>query len=174
MQIIRQLFEIIIRKRQPQDLDYNSAAALISLISSIAIGYMVYSVIPQISKPLMYNIAMVLLQTVAIYGFLAINQKATRFIQTITAIFGVTVILQIITVGLGQLGVLASFAFLVTLWNLILVVFIMRTALECSTIKAVFVTLGYHLFMGIVMSLIFPNFPGELQAMLEAAQNSAP
>lgn len=172
MQIIRQLVEIIIRKRQPQDLDFNSNAAAISLACSIGLGYMLYSKIPQISQPLIYNIAMVLLQALAIYGFLAINKKANRFTQTITAIFGVTVILQIVTVGLGQAGILATFSLLVTLWNLALVISIMRSALECSIIKAVIVTLGYHLFMGIFMAMLFPKFPVELQSILEAANTA--
>lgn len=173
MKIIRQLFEIILRKRQPQDLDYDLNAAVISLICSIGIGYLVYSSLPQISQPFIYNVGMTCLQALGIYGFLSINKKATRFIQTITAIFGTTVILQILTIGIGKIEILAIFGFAITMWNLILAIFIIRSALECSTVKAVFITLGYHLFMGIMMATLFPKFPVELQSIIEAANNAA-
>lgn len=173
MKIIKQLFEIIFRKRQPQDLDYDLNAAVISLLCSIGVGYLVYSALPQISQPLIYNIGMTGLQALGIYGFLAINKKATRFIQTVTAIFGTTVILQILTVGIGKVEVLAIFSFVITMWNLILAIIIIRSALECSTIKAVFVTLAYHLFMGIMMAMLFPQFPIELQSIIEAANTAA-
>jgi hypothetical protein len=68
MQIIRQLLEIIIRKRQPQDLSHNLNAAIISGIGITAMGTMVYSQMPTSSQPLIYNIAMAWFQAIAIYG----------------------------------------------------------------------------------------------------------
>lgn len=172
MQIIRQLIEIILRKRQPEDLNHNLNAAIISTISVVALGYAVYSKMPQISQPLAYNITMVALQGLSIYGLLAINQKSIRFVQTVTAIFGTSVILQVLTIGSGLVPVLAPMGLAMTLWNFILIVFILRAALECTTFKAASLTIAYHLLMGVLMVIIFPKFPLELQAILEAASNA--
>lgn len=172
MQIIRQLIEIILRKRQPEDLSYNLNAAIVSILSVVALGYAVYSKMPQITQPLAYNIAMVALQVLGIYGLLAMNQKSMRFVQTATAIFGTSVILQILTIGSGLIPALAPLGLAMTVWNFALIVFIVRSALECKTFKAIALTIGYHLLMGILMVMIFPKFPLELQSILEAASTA--
>jgi hypothetical protein len=69
---------------------------------------------------------------------------------------------------------LAPLGLFFTIWNFLLVVFILRAALECSTLKAGLLTIAYHLFMGIMVAMIFPKFPLELQAMLEALSTTTP
>lgn len=173
MQIIRQLIEIILRKRQPQDLAYDLNAAVIGAVGITGLGYLVYSKMPGISQPLFYNAAMVVFQAIGIYALLAMNNKANRFVQTITAIFGVSLILQVLTIASGQIPILAMFGLILTVWNFILIVFILRSALECSTLKATLLTFAYHFFMGILMVMVFPKFPLELQAVLETMSSAA-
>lgn len=173
MQIIRQLLEIILRKRQPQDLSHSLNAAIICCIGIAAMGTAVYSQIPTITQPFIYNVAMVIFQAVGIYALLGISNKTSRYIQTITAIFGVSLILQILTIAVGQISFLAPLSLFFTIWNFVLVVFILRAALESSTGKAVLLTMAYHLFMGVMMAIIFPKFPLELQAILESLNTTA-
>lgn len=168
MQILRQLIEIILRKRQPQDLAYDLNAAVISAVGIIVLGFFVYSEIPQISKPFTYNAAITLLQGLGIYGLLAINNKANRFVQSITAFFGVSLILQIVTIAIAQIPILAVLSLVLTIWNLIIIVLILRSSFECSTLKSICLFIAYNIFVGMMMIIIFPEFLVEFQAALES------
>lgn len=173
MQIIRQLIEIILRKREPQDIVFDIPATIISAMVMTLLGVMVYSQIPQISKPFLYNIAMVAFKCLGIYGLLAINQKANRFVQTILAIFGVSVILQILILTVSLVPFLAPLGLIFMGWNFVIIVLILRAALECSIFKALILTIGYHIFMVVLMSVVFPSFSLEMQAFLESLSAEA-
>lgn len=167
MQIIRQLLEIILRKRQPQDLDYDLNAAVISVICSIGIVYLIYSSLPHFTKPLAYSSGLVLLKVICIYAFLALSGKSKRFVQTISAIFGVTVILYGLALVVSQISVLGLLALPLLLWNLILGVMILKTALDCSAFKAVLIVIACQIIISMVMPIIFPTFHTEAQLVLE-------
>lgn len=173
MLIVQQLFEIIVRKRQPQDIAYSINAAVITIGLTIALGTAVYSRVPQFSMPLAYNLTLSIVQALSVYGLLAIANKSNRYIQTITALFGVSVILQILTIGVGMTGILSGFGLLFTIWNMVLIIFIIRAALECSTLQAIIQTIAYHFIMLFVLILLFPSFPQEAQEFVQAAQLQA-
>jgi hypothetical protein len=167
MKIIRQLLEIVLRKRQPQDLDYDLNAAVTSVICSIGIVYLIYSSIPYFSKPLAYSSGLVLLKAICIYAFLAINGKSKRFVQTISAIFGATVILYALALVMSQISILGMLALLLLLWNFILGVLIIKAALECSAFKAALIMIACQLIVSAVMPILFPTFHMEIQLMLD-------
>ncbi len=174
MHIIQQLLEIILRKRQPQDIAYNLNAAIATVVLTVLLGTLVYSRFPQFSMPLAYNLTLAGVQALAVYGLLAMAKKANRFVQTITALFGVSVILQILTIGAGMTTILSPLGLVFTVWNMVLIIFIIRAALECSTLQAIVQVIAYHFLMIFMLLLLFPKFQDEVKALSELAQTQAP
>ncbi len=101
------------------------------------------------------------------------NGKSVRFVQTCTAVFGVSALLGLLTLAIVYVPGLAIFTLLISGWGLYLMVVIMREALECSTLRALLIIIGIQVFSVIVLLLLFPNFLVELQSLLEVARSTS-
>lgn len=172
MNIALQLFEILIRRRQPQDLGYDVNAAALSFIAIIAMGYFITSMQVVYTQPLSYSIAQSLTQALVIYLVLRIANKENRFVQTITAIFGVSVILQMASLIILQVPGLAAATLFLTLWNFYLALLILKSALECSLAQSVFITIGYQVVVIFVLTLLFPELTKEFMSIVEEAKTT--
>ena len=170
MHIIQQLFEIIVRKRQPQDLTYSLNAAIVIVSLTVALGTAVFATIPQLSIPFAYSITLSLTQALMIYAILAIANKSNRYIQTITALFGVSLIIALLDLIVIKAGFLSALSLPLKIWNLILIVLIFRAALDCSTPQAIVKTIAYHFLAGVTLFFLFPNFSNEVIQGLQEAQ----
>lgn len=173
MNILSQLLQIITLKRRPQDIDFDEFSAIFYVVAAIGLGYVLLSLTPGYSKPLQYSLVQNLTQAATLYGILAINQKQSRFIQTCTTLFGISVIMQILVLGVQFIPGLALLSLFLQVWVFYLTILIMREALDSNTLIAVFVTiaLGFVSLMAVV--LIFPDFIEEFIVIFEAAQNQA-
>ena len=170
MHIIQQLFEIIVRKRQPQDLAYSLNAAIVTVSLTVALGTAAFASVPNFSMPFAYNITLSLAQALMIYAILALSNKSNRYVQTITALFGVSLILQLLKIVAVMVGFLSGLSLVFTIWNLVLIVLIFRAALDCSTPQAIVKTIAYHFLAAMTLYLLFPNFSNELLEVLNAVQ----
>ena len=170
MQTIKQLFQISIRKREPQDLHYNLQAAVAVVISVILLRYMAMQQISTLSNPLAYSLVSIGTQVAIIYGVLASRNKASRFIQTITALFGVTLIATGAAVIMVLSVVLQLALPILFIWTIYIMVLILRSSLECSFIASLLLTIIYVAASHLVLTLVFPNFEAELMKGLEAMQ----
>jgi len=167
MSLVLELFQIITLKRKPQDLSYDQVAAILSFVSLITMGFFINGMMSAYSQPLGYAIVHSSTQAVVVYGLLRWNNKSLRFVQTITALFGTTVILQMLSLIALQSSLFAATSLLLSMWNIYLVIIILRTALDCTTLVSIAYTIiGYHLVSMLVLILIYPNFPAEITAFL--------
>lgn len=178
MQIIKQLVEISLRKREPQDLDYNLHAAILLTFSVVLLRYIVFRSSNSFSNPFAYGLVSVIGESLVIYALLRSQDKASRFVQTITALFGITMILALvfgITVIATQTPAIMMIALILLIalpvlmiWSFYLMVLILRAALDCSFIASLMLTIGYSSIGALLVSLLFPEYQAEMQAMLES------
>lgn len=167
MQIIKQLVEISLRKRQPQDLDYNLQAAIMLAMSVVFLRYTSFTTLSSLSNPLGYSLVSVIGESLVIYALLRSQDKAGRFVQTITALFGITVIATIASVIMTVTVVLQLALPVLMIWSIYLMVLILRAALECSIIAALMLTIGYNAIGYMLVILLFPKFQSEMLAEWE-------
>jgi len=167
MQIIRQLAEIAVRKRDPQDLDYSLEAAIILTMSVVFLRYVSFNSMGELSNPLGYSLVSVIGESGLIYALLRSQSKDNRFVQTLTGLFGITVIATAVSVLMAITVVLQLALPMLVIWSIYLAVLILRTALECSTVTALFLTIAYNAFGYLLVILLFPSFQTEMLAEWE-------
>ena len=167
MTLVFELFQIITLQRTPQDLRYDQVAAAISFASLIAMSFYINAMETKYSEPLGYAIVHWCSQAAAIYGLLKWRHKTMRYVQTITALFGTTVILQVLTLLALQSSLFAVTSLFFSVWNVYLMVIILRAALDSSTLQSVVYTVGYHFVTVLILILIYPDFPAEITAIIQ-------
>lgn len=172
MSLVFELFQIITLRRAPQDLSYDPVAAALSFAGLLAISFFINSMMSQYSHPLGYAMVQGCTQAVAIYGLLRWRNKSVRFVQTVTALFGTTVILQMLALIALQSSLFASATILLSIWNFYLMIIILRASLECSSLQSVVYTIAYHFIVVLVLILIYPNFPAEITALANSSPKS--
>lgn len=173
MSIASQLFQIILRKRAPADIDFSVPAAVAVIGGSFALQAVTLGVVPSYTQPVAYAAAYTIANVLAVYAILAIHKKDARFVQTATALFGVSLILQMMSIFAAVSGPLAFTSVMITFWQIFILILIMKAALECSTIKAVLLTLLYQFFIGFSLLIIFPEFQTEFSAVWQEAIKQA-
>ncbi len=173
MTIVQQLFEILIRKRQPHDLDYDISAAVMSFVAIVGLGYVITSMQSVYTKPLAYSVTQSLTQAIVIYLLLKVAKKENRFVQTITAIFGVSVMLQMTSLIFLQVPILAATTLFLTLWNFYLSILILKAALECSILQSVMLTIGYQFIVLFVLTIFYPELIEEFMSLADQMKKTA-
>ncbi len=180
MPIIKQLYQISLRKREPQDLDYSLEAAIVLTIGIAFLRFTSFSTMSTLSNPLAYSVVSIIGESAIIYAVLRSQGKANRFVQTITALFGITVIASAASVLMTLTLVLQLALPILLIWTFYIMILIMRSALDCSTISSLLLTVGYNAAGYLLVILLFPKFQVELltewetiKATLEAAQAEA-
>ena len=78
MNILRQLFEIILNKRAPEDVDYNVNAAITACASHVFILFTFYSLFNEFSQPLLYAIILTSSTLLAFVVLLKLHGKETK------------------------------------------------------------------------------------------------
>ncbi len=165
MPLVLELFQIITLQRSPQDLRYDQVAAALSFGGLVAMSFFINSMMVEYTAPLGYAIVQSCSQAIAIYGLLQWRKKSVRYVQTITALFGTTVILQMLTLVALQSSLFATSSVLFSIWNFYLMIIILRAALECTPLQAVIYTVAYHFLTVLVLIMIYPNFPAEIASI---------
>jgi len=170
MKILFELLEIIILRRRPRDISYNVSAAAIAFMITIAATYISAVAINVFTQPFLFVITQGLLQTIIFYLLLVITKKKNRFIQTITALFGISAILQLLGFVILVLPALGILGLAITSWNFYLMIVILREAIDCKTLQSVIITILYHFLMGLILLMLFPDVYERMQAIVEAAE----
>lgn len=173
MSIAAQLVQIILRKRSPADIDFSVAAAAIVIGGSFALQAVTLGVVPSYTQPFAYAAVYTIANVLAVYAILAIHGKDARFVQTATALFGVSLILQMMSIFAAVSGPLAFTSVMITFWQIFILILILKAALECSTVKAVMLTLLYQFFIGFSLLVIFPEFQTEFSSVWQEAMKRA-
>lgn len=173
MKILIQLFEIIILKRRPQDISYDTSAAVIAFFATIATSYFSVIVAGSFSQPLAFVVAQVVTQAIIFYLLLSVTKKQVRYVQTVTALFGVSAILQFIALFILKVPGLGILGLFLTAWNFYLMIVILKEAIECTTLQSILITIFYHFIIGVVLLMLFPDIFEKMQAIMLEAQKAA-
>lgn len=173
MTILTELFQIILLRRQPQDISHDSTAAIIAFFAAVATSYFSLIATNVFAQPLPFVLAQAIIQASIFYLLLSATSKQVRFTQTITALFGVAAILQflsLITIKVPSLGLIGL---MLTLWNFYLMVIILRDAIECKLFQAIIITILYHFVMGLILLMLFPDIYERMHALMTTAAEAS-
>lgn len=176
MNTILILFIDLIRLRKgPQDLPASQGLLIITgffLVVSAVLGDQFNS---DFSDRLVFALSQIAILTVTVWFVLALNQKAERALQTLTAFYGSSVIIQLFvwpfrtwllslseeTQQQATLPLLAVIALAV--WSFVVMVHIYRNALDSSRGKAIMMSIITQMIVGMSMLTLFSS---ELQQNL--------
>jgi hypothetical protein len=176
MEIIKQLYQLLLRRREPHDLNYDLHAAAVLIMAMLLLKYAVFVVANSIgnvfSNPLGYSLLSVLGQCGAVYLMLKIARKESRFVQTITALFGMYIFLVIILALMAYSVILVLAAPIVFFWVLYIQVLVFRSSFECPMFLAIGLMLIYLFAETAFIGLVFTNFEIELNQFLELMKTS--
>jgi len=136
MSIIKQIFELYLRKRATQDIEHNPPAALLLFFIMAAIATYSFSELPIFRPAVAAAVAAIGLELGIGYAFLHFHQKTSRFVQMITASMGVSVISQLLLLTMLPIPELAVLQGIIRIWGLYLSVVILKDVLECSFFKS--------------------------------------
>lgn len=167
MAILLELFEIIALKRKPQDISFDTVSAITAFVAAVAVSYFSVGAANVTTQPLPFVLSQALTQAIIFYILLSITGKQNRFTQTITALFGVSAILQMIGLVTLVLPGLEFLGLFITGWNLYLMIIILREAIECSTLQSVGITILYHFVIGVVLYTLFPEIFEQMQSLMQ-------
>lgn len=124
---------------------------------------------------LIFAVTQVVILTATVWIILSINKKTERAIQTLTAFYGTSVLMQLVVwpfrtwlLSMGEdvqqqasLPLLAVIA--LAIWSFVVMVHIYRNALDSSRGKAILISIITQMVVGMSMLTLFAN---ELQQEL--------
>jgi len=172
MNIIRQIFEIILKKRAPEDVDYNVNAAIISC-ALIAFGYYcLYSALKEFSQPLLYAIVLTSSHVVAYALLLKLQRKDNRLVQTLTTLMATSFILNCMAFAFLLIPIVGILAIFFWGYSIVLSVRIIKSSFSCPTFLAVVIFISVSIFSSTMLSVVAPKVTVEYQQVLDNLQRT--
>lgn len=162
-------------RRGPQDLPTSQNLLIISGFLLIVTAMLGDHMNSDFTSKLAFAVTQVIILTATVWIILSINKKAERAIQTLTAFYGTSVLMQLVVwpfrtwlISTGEeaqqqlsLPLLAVIALAV--WSFVVMVHIYRNALDTSRGKAILISIITQMVVGMSMLTLFAN---ELQQEL--------
>jgi len=169
MNIIRQLIEVILRKRTPENIDYSLNACVIAC-ASMAFGYYcLYSSFKEFSQPLLYAVILTSSHVVAYALLLKLHNKDNRLVQTLTTLMGTNFILCL-AFGFLLTNVFALLSLFFFGYSIVLSVQIIRSSFSCPMYLGIVIYISVSLFSSTMLSIVAPSVTVESQQLLESLQ----
>ena len=166
MQVLKQLFQIFIRKLEPSDLSYNVNAAIALTLVTLHFRYLSFS-FAGAHAAISYSILYCATQIGFIYLMLRLSNKSPRFVQTLTGLLGIALVFVIALTVMVATIILAVLVPFLAIWYLYLYYLIIKSAFECTALKATAITIGYLTIGAILLSTLVPQFQADMQAEAE-------
>ena len=162
-------FDLIRLRRGPQDLPASQGLLIIAGFALVVTAILGDHFNNDLSNRLVFALSQVAILTVTVWGILALNQKSERAVQTLTAFYGTSVIIQLIVwpfrswlLSLSEeaqqqatLPLLVVVALAV--WSFVVMVHIYRNALDSSRGKAILVSIITQLIVGMSILILFSD-----------------
>ena len=162
MNFLTLLLKICVRKAQADELPYNQNAAIVLSGIYIVFTWASFASAPTFSKPAIYAICTVGLQLGGIYLLLKFFNKSNRFVQTISALLGTSLIINVtFSIVLSTLPVHILLSFLLV-WRVYIPAVIIRSALEIPAIIGFFALCAIFIFSFLLTAVALPDFGSEL------------
>ncbi|NOY17449.1 MAG: hypothetical protein GXP23_11095 [Gammaproteobacteria bacterium] len=164
------LFIDLIRlRRGPQDLPASQYLLIITGFLLIVTAVLADHMNNDLGSRLIFALTQVGILTATVWGILAINKKPERVVQTLTAFYGTSVLIQLVvwpfrkwllsmSEEAQKQATVPLFAIvLLAIWSFVVMVYIYRNALDCSRGKAVLLSILTQIIVGIIMLTLFAN-----------------
>ncbi len=131
-----------------------------------------------LASKLIFALTQVVILSIAVWSILSLNGKPERAMQTLTAFYGTSILIQLavwpfrswllsMTEEMQKTATLPLFAVVIlAVWSFVVMVYIYRNALECSRGKAILMGILTQLIVGMT---ILTLFAGSLQMEMEMA-----
>jgi hypothetical protein len=171
--IARVLVGIVRGKNGPQDLPATSAVLVVTVLAALVPDALLLALLP---APLPGNpvvlLALGMVTTLIWYGLiLKVARRPERFLQTLTAVFGVQLVLAPVLVFSGWFLVTyqadptfklpaALLRMAVEVWALIILARILRAATDWPTFACVALAIANELLAFVLISAFFPQAAG--------------
>ena len=173
--ILLVFFDLLRLRRGPQDLPASQNLLIISGFLLIVTAILGDHMNTDFTSRLIFAVTQVVILTATVWIILSINKKAERAIQTLTAFYGTSVLMQLVVwpfrtwlLSMGEdvqqqasLPLLAVIA--LAIWSFVVMVHIYRNALDSSRGKAILISIITQMVVGLSMLTLFAN---ELQQEL--------
>lgn len=170
MSVLTELFQLIFFKRKAQDISFSIEAAVVSFIAFLSSNYVFYSLVygQYVDTPFIMALLLTVLLSVMLYLVLSLARKPARFVQMVTAMFGVSAILQFLGLSLLFIPSVGIISLALSLLNIVLMIVIVRDTLETKTAIAMLIV--FFTFFGAmqIVNMMFPEFQQAQQQAMQA------
>ena len=166
MPVLKQLFQRFFRKIEPSDLSYNVNVAIALTLVILHFRYAIFS-FAGTQAAIFYSIIYCVAQTGFVYLMLRLSDKSPRFVQTLTALLGVTLVFAIGFVAMAVTVIFAILIPFIVIWYLYISYLIIKSAFESTALKAVGITIVYLTVGELVLALLVPQYQVDVQAETE-------
>jgi len=162
-------FDLIRLRRGPQDLPASQNLLIITGFLLIVTAILGDQMNNDFSGRLVFALSQVAILTATVWGILALNQKSERVVQTLTAFYGTSVLIQLLVWPFRswllsmpeearQQATVPLFAVVVfAIWSFVVMVHIYRNALDSSRGKAILMSIITQMIIGLSMLTLFSN-----------------
>ena len=173
MNFVRILLKLCVRIAQPDELPYNQNAAILLSFVHAAVSWINLVKFDAFSNPSVYALFIAVAQILGVFLLLRICSKSSRFIQTLSALLGTSIIISVVSSSLASILPIPLLAGFLLFWQLYIPTFILKSALEIPVFVAFFSYIGIILFSFILTAVVFPDFITELENWLEIVNQQA-
>ena len=162
-------FDLIRLRRGPQDLPASQNLLIITGFLLIVTAILGDQMNNDFSGRLIFALSQVAILTATVWGVLALNQKSERVVQTLTAFYGTSVLIQLVVWPFRswllsmpeearQQATVPLFAVVVlAIWSFVVMVHIYRNALDSSRGKAIVMSIITQVIVGLSILTLFAN-----------------
>ena len=173
MNFLTTLLKLCVRKARPEELPYSQTSAI--LLTFVYSSISVFSLVrlDAFSNPAVNGICIAATQILGLFLLLRAFSKANRFVQTLSALIGTSIIINVISAVLLALAPIPLLRGFLLFWHCYIPTLILKSALDIQAAIAFFSYLGIVFFSFILTAIFFSDFMPELETWLEAVNQQA-
>lgn len=144
LSFFRQIIPIVLLRRGPQDLPYSQRLCLFALALSALTSFIYGEILPDGSGGILITFMLtVAFATAVLFLLLSMTGKRARYLQTLTAFFGASVVFGVFNIGIALLlvagasgSLLSSLYIMLLAWSLLVDGHILSAALDIDKLPA--------------------------------------
>lgn len=165
MGFIKTLLDLCAFQAKPQDLPASQTLVIVTGLTTIITYILAHRAFGQPGDVIGFSVAQVVLFGFAVWAVLKLKRKPERFAQTITAIFGISTLMQLVAWpivgwlsrvrGTPGAELPALLIMGLSIWVLAISVYVMKHALEVGIAQSLMITLGCQLFTLVLLFVLF-------------------
>lgn len=173
MNIINQLFDVLLKKRTPENVSYSINAMIAACLLTLLGQYYQLNLIKELSQPVLYAVILTVAQIMAYALLLKLHKKENRLVQTITVIMGISFIVLVIMTVLSHIPFLAIFGLALWGYGIVITVQVLKSSFGCPTYLAIVILISVSVFSMLTLFVVAPAAGDEYMLFFEHLQAAA-